>query len=244
MNTIAMTVNKPKTCPGHILSVEQSPGANGAACATLRQFHFETTVYDRNRSVHNRSVSDYDLVLLEFQNRRRQSCLRLLQRLREVSLVPIVVLADVADSQSKIEALEMGADEFLSRPYQGRELVARVRSILRRAGSSRQTSMPSALEIDRATQQVLVRGKPVDLTSREFDILRVLADRTGRNVSREEILQKVWGDDCTDDLRRVDLYVSRVRAKIHQRHEKNLIRSIYGVGYRLDIGLDSLCSSG
>lgn len=220
---------------GHVLSVEQSPGANNEACRALQGAQFETSVFNRDSAHRSKSISEYDLVLLEFQFRRREVCLRILKTLREVSNVPIVVLADQAVGQLKIEALELGADDFLSGPSIGRELVARVNSIIRRSRSGVKKAEPSeVLRLDPLTKLVLVRGKPVDLTHREFEILSVLAQASGRNVTREEILRRVWGQEYEGEVRRVDLYVSRIRAKVDQPGYESLICSIYGVGYRLD----------
>lgn len=227
------TVNSPRT-QGHILIVEQQPGASEAASTALRAHSFETTVFKRRAHSSGNSFSDYDLVLLEHQHSRRDACLRILEKLREVSAVPIVVISDERNSSTRIRALEIGADDFLSHPYLNRELVARVQAILRRSRLAYKNLPSPKLHIDQQTKQLTVRGRAVDLTQREFEILSVLATQPGRNFSRCEILDSVWGPEYLGDERRVDLYISRIRAKMHEPNREDLIRSVYGVGYRLE----------
>jgi DNA-binding response OmpR family regulator len=220
---------------GHILIVEQNPGTGNAACRALRKDRFETTIFSQRNHSSQGQFNDYDLVLLEHQQHRQETCLKVLQKLRLVTPVPIVILSDEPNSSARINALESGADDVLSRPYLGRELVARVKAILRRSRLAGQDSRERLLDLNKETQQVSVRGRAVDLTQREFELLCVLASRSGRNVTREEILISVWGADYCGDQRRVDLYVSRIRAKMHEPDHEDLIRSIYGVGYRLEV---------
>ncbi len=217
---------------GHILVVEQSPSTSQATCEALRRDRFHTTIFRRGQA-NNRNFSEYDLVVLEQQKNGHESCLKVLQNLRRVSPVPIVVLAEETNSSSRITALESGADDFLSRPFLNREMVARIKAVLRRTRLT-SGSTPEKLRIEEHGKQVSVRGKAVDLTSREFEILRVLAEDPGRNFSREEILDRVWGPEYSGDQRRIDLYISRIRAKMHSPGHEDLIRSIYGVGYRLE----------
>ena len=151
-----------------------------------------------------------------------------------MSAVPIVVLSDEQNSRTRIRALELGADDFIAKPYVNRELVARVGSILRRSGLTNRNLPAKKLHIDRQAKQVAVHGRPVDLTQREFEILCVLASQPGRNFSRLEVLSQVWGEQYSGDQRRVDLYISRIRAKMHEPGTDDIIRSVYGVGYRLE----------
>ncbi len=89
--------------------------------------------------------------------------------------------------------------------------------------------------INQENKQILFFGESVDLTNREFDLLSILASQPGRNFSRSELLDRVWGPEYSGDQRRVDLYVSRIRAKLRHPHRDEVIRSIYGVGYRLEV---------
>jgi DNA-binding response OmpR family regulator len=219
---------------GHILVVEQNPATSRETCDALRGDRFQTTVFQKGNS-NGRNFSEYDLVVLEHRQNTQDACLRILQRLRQVSPVPIVVLSDSPNSAARITALESGADDFLSRPYLNRELIARVKAILRRSRLAGNRTEEETLKIDREGKQVYVRGRSVDLTQRELEILSVMAAKPGRNFSRDEILGCVWGSEYAGDQRRVDLYISRIRSKMHTPGQDDLIRSIYGVGYRLEL---------
>ena len=168
---------------GHILILEQNPGTGRVARNLLSRDRFRTTVFDGRTGNQQGSISDYDLVLLEHQQRKQGACLKILQKLREASPVPIVVLSDEPNSTARIEALEKGADDVLSRPFLGRELLARVNALLRRSRLSSQCCQQSRFRINRDNHQVVLRGKVIDLTQREFDILEVLAAEPGRNFN-------------------------------------------------------------
>lgn len=232
MPNYASLPNNQRGQRGHILVVEQSPSTSQATCEALRRDLFHTTIFRRGHA-NTRNFSDFDLVVLEQPRNGHDSCLKVLRKLRQVSPVPIVVLAEETNSASRITALESGADDFLSRPFLNREMVARIKAVLRRTRMSA-GSAPEKLRIDEQGKQVSVRGKAVDLTSREFEILQVLAEDPGRNFSRGEILDRVWGPEYSGDQRRIDLYISRIRAKMHSPGHEDIIRSIYGVGYRLE----------
>lgn len=220
---------------GHILVVEHNPAVTRETCDALREDRFQTTIFQRGGS-NGRNFSKYDLVVLEHRQNAQDVCFKILQRLRQISPVPIVVLSDSPSSAARITALESGADDFVTRPYLNRELLARIKAILRRSRLAGKRFSDDILKIDRDGKQVFVRGRSVDLTQREFEILSVLAAQPGRNVSRCEILDRVWGGEYEGDQRRVDLYISRIRSKMHTPGQEDLIRSIYGVGYRLEQG--------
>ena len=226
--------NQNKIEGGHILIVEQNPSTSRQATVALRENRFRTTIFRRGKP-RKGNFSEYDLILLEHQPEHLAVCLRILERLREVSAVPVVVLSEKSNPEVRVSALESGADDFISQPYVTSEFVARVRAVIRRARMNSMKVAPPALELDRKLQQCVVRGKPVDLTARELEILTILAEEPGRNFTRDEILQRIWGREYDGDRRRVDLYISRIRSKMHQPHEEDLIRSVYGVGYRLDL---------
>ncbi len=221
---------------GHILVVEHNPTTSQAACRALEKDRFQTTIFRRGKKDQNSNFNDYDLVLLEHPQHRADSCLKILRRLREFSPVPIVVLSDDQNSSTRILALETGADDYLARPYLCGELVARVKAVLRRSRLSSANCQPKeVLKIDRPSKQVHLRGAVIDLTAREFELLDVLAAEPGRNFKRDEIIERIWGRKYLGDKRRVDLYISRVRSKMHQSGREDLIRSVYGVGYRLEL---------
>jgi len=159
------------------------------------------------------------------------------KRLRsEGNQVPIIMVTARDDDIDKILGLELGADDYLTKPFNPRELVARVKAILRR-GAPASSNQPLAairiadLEIDPARREVRVNGILIDLRTQEFEVLRVLADHKGLVLSREQLLNLAWGYDFYGQTRTVDVHIGQIRRKIagSQVH----IETITGIGYKL-----------
>ena len=156
-----------------------------------------------------------------------------LRRIRETSQVPVVVLSARHESDDKVEALDLGADDYVTKPFSPRELVLRIRKLLARAKASEE---PVAhlrfgdLEIDVARHAVSVNGKPVELTATEFRLLEILARRRGRVQTRDRLLQDVWGYENPIDSRTVDTHMRRLWEKIGAAAD--YLETIRGVGYR------------
>ncbi len=156
------------------------------------------------------------------------------RRVRAGSDLPIIMLTARDDDVDKIVGLELGADDYLTKPFNPRELVARVKAILRRAERS---SVPTKairlgdLTIDPARREVLVAGKSIDLRTKEFDCLLTLAEHKGIVLSREKLLELAWGYDFAGQTRTVDVHVAHLRKKIS--HSTAQIETVTGVGYKL-----------
>ena len=159
------------------------------------------------------------------------------RELRRMSDVPILMLTARADDVDKIIGLELGADDYLTKPFNARELVARVRAILRRAargaGGGRTLWLAGGLlALDMEGQRLLREGRPVELTATEFALLAHLARHAGRVFTRSELLEQVWGYDFAGDLRTVDVHIRRLRRKIEtDPSDPQIIRTRFGVGY-------------
>lgn len=164
--------------------------------------------------------------------------LEVCRELRRRSDVPILMLTARDDSIDKILGLELGADDYVTKPFNSRELVARIRTILRRtnreyAGTAL-TLAGGRVQISLSAQSVAVAGEPATLTPTEFALLVHLARHPGRVFSREELLEQVWGYDFPGDLRTVDVHIRRLRQKIEANPaDPTLIRTRFGVGYVL-----------
>ena len=148
--------------------------------------------------------------------------------------VPVIFLTARDGEIDRILGLEMGADDYLTKPFSPRELVARVKAILRRTESS--APAPEVIEvggavIDLGRREVRAQGRVVDMTGKEFELLRYLADNRGRALSRQQILDGVWGYGWYGDARTVDVHVAQVRKKLG---DAVAITTVRGVGYRLD----------
>ncbi len=164
--------------------------------------------------------------------------LEILQTLRRESNVYVIMLTARSEETDKVVGLSLGADDYLTKPFSPRELVARVKAALRRMESIPDAAHAltfSHIKIDADARQVLLDGKPIDLTSTEFDLLLALAKHHGRVLNREQLIQQVWGYDFYGDDRVVDVHLGRVRKKIEPNpaHPRFIV-TVRGVGYRFE----------
>ncbi|MCY3778967.1 MAG: response regulator transcription factor [Chloroflexi bacterium] len=164
--------------------------------------------------------------------------LEVCRRVREESDVPIIMLTARSEDIDKIVGLELGADDYLTKPFNPRELLARIRAILRRTDrvSQQQDAPPPIaignLEIDAQRRRVEIDGSSIELRMKEFDLLQVLAENKGVVFSRDKLLNVVWGYDFAGQTRTVDVHVAHLRHKL--RGMEPTIETVWGVGYRLD----------
>ncbi len=158
--------------------------------------------------------------------------------IRSRSDTPVILLTARADEADRIVGLELGADDYVTKPFSPRELSARVRTVLRRAGpaATRAQSLELGdLRLVRETRQLLRRGVPVVLTAREFELLWFLASHPGRVFSRESLMERVWGYTAARDTGTVTVHVRRLREKIEDDPgEPRHLHTVWGAGYRLD----------
>jgi DNA-binding response OmpR family regulator len=156
------------------------------------------------------------------------------RRLRARSPVPIIMLTARSDDVDKIVGLELGADDYLSKPFNPRELVARVKAVLRRAQQPPDTGEPlrlGLLVVDPLRREVTVAGKPVGLRAKEFDLLLTLLRNRGLVLSREQLLNQAWGYDFLGETRTVDVHVAHLRSKLCGSGVA--IETVWGIGYKL-----------
>jgi DNA-binding response OmpR family regulator len=162
--------------------------------------------------------------------------LDLCREIRAGSQLPVIMLTARAEEADRIVGLELGADDYVTKPFSPRELTARVRTVLRRAGA-RSTAEPrlifDALEIDRASREILVAGTPVRLTAKEFDLLAFLARHPRQVFSRQQLMDSVWGYEAAFETGTVTVHVRRLREKIERDpSQPRWIETVWGVGYR------------
>jgi len=156
--------------------------------------------------------------------------------LRRWSQLPVIVLSAVGDEREKVKALDAGADDYVTKPFNSEELTARLRAVLRRAADAdtEATITLGDLTIDLAVRRVLVRGEEVHLTPIEFDLLRVLAAHRGKLVTHRQLLREVWGPQYTDETHYLRVHIAHIRAKIEADPSRpKLLVTDPGVGYRL-----------
>jgi len=163
--------------------------------------------------------------------------LELLSRLRRESQVYVILLTARTEETDKIVGLSVGADDYVTKPFSPRELVARVKAALRRIQTGSGSGEAGGVlafrhtRIDIDARQVTVDDQPIELTASEFDLLRALAENRGRVLSREQLLEKVWGGEYFGEMRVVDVHLGHVRQKLSN---PDLIATVRGVGYRFD----------
>src|SRR2546421_6274962 len=155
------------------------------------------------------------------------------EAIHEVNNVPVIFLTARDSEIDRILGLEMGGDDYLTKPFSPAELVARVKAVLRRVdgGPAPEVMQCGEVAIDAGRREVRVAGGPVEFTTKEFDLLRHLAERPGLALSRQQILDGVWGYDWYGDARTVDVHIAQVRKKLGDAVE---ITTVRGVGYRLE----------
>jgi DNA-binding response OmpR family regulator len=163
--------------------------------------------------------------------------LEVCRKVRAQSDVPIIMLTARNDDIDKIVGLELGADDYLTKPFNPRELLARIRAILRRSECSSREHPPSKISIgnlfiDEQRRRVEIGGKAINLRMKEFDLLQALAENAGVVFSREKLLNVVWGYDFAGETRTVDVHIAHLRHKLSGMDP--VIETVWGVGYKLD----------
>jgi two-component system KDP operon response regulator KdpE len=159
-----------------------------------------------------------------------------LRRLREWSQVPVLVLTVRDSEQETIAALDAGADDYLTKPFRGRELLARLRAVLRRAQPANEETVVrfGEVEVDFVTRIVQRGGQEVKLSAKEYDFLRYLALHRGRVVTHRQILRELWGANAEDNTHYLWVYMTHLRQKLeHDPHEPKYLKTEAGIGYRL-----------
>jgi len=188
-------------------------GTGGAGLAAVRDHHPRLVVLDVG-------LPDID-------------GLEVCKRLRQTSNIPVVFLTARDGEVDRILGLELGGDDYVTKPFSPAELVARVKAVLRRADGAPppEVIQVGALVVDLGRREVLVDDRAVEVTTKEFDLLRFLAERPGLALSRQQILDGVWGYDWFGDARTVDVHIAQIRKKVG---DAVTITTVRGVGYRLE----------
>jgi len=194
------------------------------------------TAYDGQEAVDIARRGGIDLIILDLMM-PRLSGLEACMQIREFSTVPIFILTAKSDDMDKIFGFECGADDYITKPFNILELKARVRAILRRSGMSGQSDSATVIRaghitLDTDRRSAAKNGIPVELTSKEFDLIELLMKTPGKVYTRENLLNLVWGYDYQGDVRTVDVHIHRLRDKLELNPaEPQMIVTKWGVGY-------------
>ncbi len=180
---------------------------------------------------------DISLVILDVMMPKLDGW-EVLKRIREYSDLPVIMLTARGEESDELQGFRLGVDEYISKPFSMKILVARVEAILRRSGASGQESIDmGGIHIDKVAHEVSVDGEPVELSFKEFELLTYFAEHPGIALSREKILNNVWNYDYVGDSRTIDTHVKKLRSKLGEKG--NYIHTIWRYGYKFEISRES-----
>ena len=219
-----------------ILVVDDDPAISEMLTIVLQTEGFDTVVVgDGSDAVTAAQEHDPDLILLDVML-PGMSGIDVCRTVREFSTMPIVMLTARTDTVDVVLGLESGADDYITKPFKPKELIARVRARLRRSpeeSAESTTIRVGEVEIDTAGHEVTRGGEVINLTPIEFDLLTTLASRPGQVFSREELLEKVWGYRKSGDTRLVNVHVQRLRSKVERDpDDPQVVLTVRGIGYK------------
>ncbi len=179
--------------------------------------------------------NDFDLVILDVMMPKLDGW-QVCREIRAYSKVPIIMLTAKLDERDELLGFELGVDEYISKPFSPKILVARVEAILRRTGQAASEMIVEAggIRLDKQAHSVTVEGKDIDLSYKEFELLAYFMENRGIALSREKILNSVWNYDYFGDARTIDTHVKKLRSKMGAKGE--LIKTIWGMGYKFEEG--------
>ncbi len=223
-----------------ILVVDDEPVFRDTLAFNLRRDGFDvTTAADGLSAVEAFQKTEPDLILLDLML-PGISGIEVCKRVREVSSVPIIMVTAKDDEIDKVVGLEVGADDYLTKPYSYRELLARIRAVLRRsqadlapAGAS-EILRAGRIEMDTEAHEVSVAGKKIQMPLREFELLELLLQNADRVLTRNQILDRIWGLNYIGDTKTLDVHVKRIRSKIEEDPSRPAaLVTVRGLGYKL-----------
>ena len=177
-----------------------------------------------------------DLVLLDLMMPVMDGT-QVIREIRAVSKTPVIMLTAKAETFDKVTGLELGADDYVTKPFEMRELIARVRAVLRRfddGDSSEKLEFPDLI-IDKQSYTITVKGEKMEIPPKEIELLHFLASSPNRVFTRAQLLDDVWGFDYFGDTRTVDVHVKRLREKLQDTSDKWEIKTVWGVGYKFEL---------
>jgi len=223
-----------------IMVVEDEESFSEALSFMLKREGFEVEVADDgNAALEVFEQRGADLILLDLML-PGVSGLEVCRIIRAKSQVPIIMLTAKDSEIDKVVGLEIGADDYVTKPFSSRELLARVRSVLRRNGEPEELlaatieAGPVRMDVDRHV--VTVRGQQVSMPLKEFDLLEILVRNAGRVLTRSQLIDRVWGGDYVGDTKTLDVHVKRLRAKVEEEPSKPVhLVTVRGLGYKYEV---------
>ena len=223
-----------------ILVVDDDPNISD-----LLKVHFENEGYnvktaaDGNEGISFFKMFEPDLVLLDIMLPKKDGW-QVCREIREISSKPIIMVTAKGEVFDKVLGLELGADDFVVKPFDMKELSARVKAVLRRSRShsrdiDEEVIKFENIEISLQKYELKLKGKAVDIPPKELELLYFLASNYNRVFTRDQLLDKVWGFDYLGDSRTVDVHVKRLREKLEGASDKWMLKTVWGVGYKFEL---------
>ena len=226
--------------PGTVLVVDDEKNIVQLARLYLNNEGFRVeTAYDGKQALEKAKAVRPDLIVLDIMMPEMNG-LEVCKEIRKTSNVPVIILTARGDDVDRIVGLEIGADDYMAKPFNPRELVARVKAVLRRSQGDHEPPElieVDGLRIDAASREVTLDGQPVQLRAKEFELLSAFAKHKGTVLDRERLLRMVWGTDYYGDSRTIDVHVAWLRDKLGDSSVK--IQTVWGVGYKLVVEGDA-----
>ena len=212
-------------------------------CELLRLYlekdGFDTVIAnDGEAAIVKFNLEDPDLILLDIMLPKLDGC-QFSRTIRKTSNVPIIMITAKGETFDKILGLDLGADDYVTKPFDSKEVVARVKAVLRRAGGSDETAEKivkfDKLTINLTNYELIVDGKQVDTPPKELELIYHLASNPNRVYSRDQLLDEVWGFEYYGDSRTVDVHIKRLREKLEGVSDKWSIKTVWSVGYKFEL---------
>ena len=190
--------------------------------------------YDGQEALDMARANNYDIILLDVMLPKLTG-FEVCQQIREFSDVPIIMLTAKGDDMDKILGLEYGADDYITKPFNILEVKARIKAIIRRTGRTAEVDKMMTfgdLKLNEEYRRVFIKDREINVTSREYELLELLASTPGKTYTRDELLETIWGTDYPGDERTVDVHIRRLREKLESNpSEPRYVRTKWGAGY-------------
>lgn len=191
--------------------------------------------YDGDEAISLFEKESPELIILDIMLPKKDGW-QVCKEIRKTSKTPIIMLTAKSDTFDKVLGLELGADDYMTKPFEPKELVARVKAVLRRSETEEKTevSFPN-LSINIENYELKINGEVVEAPPKEIELLYFLAKNPNKVYTREQLLDKVWGFDYFGDSRTVDVHIKRLRQKLEAAHENWQLKTVWGVGYKFEV---------
>ena len=222
-----------------ILLVDDEPLIIKGLKYTLEQEGYETlAAYDGEEALEVFFANTVDLVLLDVMLPKLDG-IQVCQRIRESSNVPIIMLTAKGEVYDRVLGLELGADDYVVKPFDAKEVIARIKAVLRRSAPAEEKKEGvyefDNLRLDMSSYELRVKGKIVDAPPKELELLACLCSHPNRVYTRDQLLDEVWGFEYYGDSRTIDVHVKRLREKLEGASEQWQLKTVWGVGYKFEV---------